>query len=285
MPDRFEPRLSPPEDVGGPTLWFVFQRYRILIDETQQQVPRADSLAELGLTPRRELYFGLRHTAAGVQHCVAVEVDDEVDPPPGTRFVNMRMLFFAPDALLFPLAGRAVQIVDWDRNHQFCGRCGHRTQTQSGERARKCPECDLTYYPRISPAIIVSVERHALDGRGSELLLAHNARFNRPFYSVLAGFVEPGESLEECVRREISEEVGLEVTNIRYFGSQPWPFPNSLMIAFQTDYAGGSITVDDEEIDDARWFAAGDLPSVPPSVSIARALIDDFVARNGRAPA
>lgn len=284
MPDRFEPRLSPPEERGGPSLWFVFQGYRILIDDVHQQVPHAASLAELGLTARRELYFGQRHTAAGVQHCIAVEVDDEVDAPAGTRFVNMRMLFFTPDELLFPLAGRAVQLVDWDRNHQFCGRCGHRTQVQSGERARKCPECGLTHYPRISPAIIVSVERPAPNGRGSELLLAHNARFNRPFYSVLAGFVEPGESLEECVRREICEEVGLEVANIRYFGSQPWPFPNSLMIAFQTDYAGGNITVDDEEIDDARWFAGGELPPVPPSISIARALIDDFVARNSPPP-
>ena len=112
--------------------------------------------------------------------------------------------------------------------------------------------------------------------KGNQILLARNKRFKLPFYSVLAGFVEPGESLEECVQREIREEVGLTVKNIRYFGSQPWPFPNSLMIAFVAEHADGDITIDGSEIVDAAWFLKDKLPQIPPSISIARQLIDWF---------
>jgi NAD+ diphosphatase len=171
-----------------------------------------------------------------------------------------------------------VQIVEWDRTHRFCGRCGIPVQEMPFERAKKCPQCDLTSYPRLAPAIIVSIER--ANPSGKELLLAHNHRHPAGFYSVLAGFVEPGESLEECVKREIREEVGIEVKNIRYFGSQPWPFPNSLMIAFTSEYASGDIVLEEDELDDAAWFVAGALPPVPPPISIARQLIEHFVEKN-----
>jgi NAD+ diphosphatase len=128
----------------------------------------------------------------------------------------------------------------------------------------------LVNYPRLSPAIIVAVLKN------NQILLARNKRFKLPFYSVLAGFVEPGETLEECVQREIREEVGIMTKNIRYFGSQPWPFPNSLMIAFVADYADGEITIDGSEIIDAAWFSKGELPQIPPTISIARQLIDWF---------
>jgi NAD+ diphosphatase len=132
----------------------------------------------------------------------------------------------------------------------------------------------LTNYPRLAPAVIVAVERD------DQLLLANNARFPRGFYSVLAGFVEAGESLEQTVAREIKEEVGITVSDIRYFGSQPWPFPHSLMIAFQAKYADGEFVLEEAEIADAGWFSADNLPQLPPPLSIARRLIDDFVRRN-----
>jgi NAD+ diphosphatase len=135
----------------------------------------------------------------------------------------------------------------------------------------------LTSYPRISPAIIVAVTRRFEDGM--RILLARNHRFPPGRYSVIAGFVEAGETLEECVRREVEEETGIQVDNIRYFGSQPWPFPNSLMIGFTAEHAGGEIVIGAGEIADAQWFAPDALPLLPPKISIARRLIDDFVAR------
>ena len=146
--------------------------------------------------------------------------------------------------------------------------------------ALRCPGCGLTAFPKISPAVIVLVEKEG------KLLLARGRRFALPFYSVLAGFVEPGESLEDTVHREILEEVGIRVKNVRYFGSQPWPYPDSLMIGFTAEYAGGEIKEDPEEILDAAWFAPDDLPSIPGKVSIARKLIDWFVEKElkGKGP-
>jgi NAD+ diphosphatase len=139
--------------------------------------------------------------------------------------------------------------------------------------ARQCHACGLTLFPRISPAVIVLVER------SGKALLARSSRFQEELYSVIAGFVEPGETLEETVRREVKEETGIDTKNIRYFGSQPWPFPDSLMIAFTARYAGGEIKVDNEEILDAAWFSADQLPTIPGKISIARALIDWFVLK------
>jgi len=161
--------------------------------------------------------------------------------------------------------------VDWDQNRRFCGKCGGPTEDKVDERAKYCARCDLINYPRLSPAVIVAILK------GDQILLARNKRFRMSMYSVLAGFVEPGETLEACVEREVHEEVGIAVKNIRYFGSQPWPFPNSLMIGFVAEYAGGQITIDDREIAEAGWFSRSNLPQIPSSISIARRLIDWFV--------
>jgi NAD+ diphosphatase len=191
----------------------------------------------------------------------------------------LRTLFGRAQEGLFDVAGRAVQIVDWDRTHQYCSRCGTPTQDQVHERARICPECGLTNYPRLSPAIIVRVQRTGADGR-SRILLARNRRYPGGMFSVLAGFVEPGETLEECVAREIWEEVGITVHDISYIGSQPWPFPHSLMIAFTAEHAAGEIAVDIVELEEARWFAVDELPKTPPPPSIANQLIQTWAAAN-----
>jgi NAD+ diphosphatase len=182
---------------------------------------------------------------------------------------GLRALFGAVDDALFALAGRAFQIMDWDRSHQFCGRCGTPTRHKANERARECPACGLTHYPRIAPAVM------ALVRRGDEILLARSPHFPPGMYSALAGFVEPGETLEQTLVREVKEEVGIDVANPRYFASQPWPFPHSLMIAFFADYAGGEIRPDPSEIEAADWFTVGRLPqALPGKISISRRLID-----------
>ena len=158
------------------------------------------------------------------------------------------------------------------KNHSFCGQCGSPTTRRTTEHAKECPHCGLVAYPRISPAIIVAITRN------NTILLAHNAAENHPFYSVLAGFLEPGESFENCVKREVFEEVQIRVKNIRYFGSQPWPFPDSLMVAFTADYDSGTIAVDGVELDHADWFTSNNLPAIPRSGSISRKLIDWFLS-------
>lgn len=202
---------------------------------------------------------------------------DLADPdaaPEGTRLDGLRGLHGHLDDHEWNIGGRATQLLDWYRDHQFCGRCGGPTQRAPGERAMRCPVDGYTAYPRLSPAVIVLIEHP--DGRA---LLGRSGRWDIPMYSTLAGFVEAGESLEDTVHREIREEVGVEVTDVTYFGSQPWPFPNSLMLGFTATWAGGDIVVDGEEIADAQFFRHDDLPMIPPGLSIARQLIDAWIDR------
>jgi NAD+ diphosphatase len=195
--------------------------------------------------------------------------------PEGLTLYNLRRLLGQIPESLFFLVGKAYQIMHWDSTYQYCGRCGTMTETKADERAKLCPSCGFISYPRISPAIIVAISR------GKEILLASGSRFPSNFYSVLAGFVDPGETFEECVQREVEEEVGLKVKNIKYFGSQPWPFPDSLMVGFTAEYESGEIKVDKGEILDARWFSPNQLPVIPGPGTIARQLIDRHIQQAG----
>ena len=189
--------------------------------------------------------------------------------------IPLRQLFGVLSDDDFALAGRALGLTAWDHDHRFCGRCGAATERSREERVRTCGGCKHGAYPRLSPAVIMLVER------GGRALLGRNARFPLPFFSTLAGFVEVGETLEAAVAREVAEEAGVQVTDIRYFGSQPWPLTGSLMIGFTARWAGGEIVAAPDELAEAGWFAPDALPVVPPKLSIARELIDDFVRRHG----
>jgi NAD+ diphosphatase len=237
------------------------------------RIPQAFYPAELGIEALRSQYLG---TFAGV-HCFVAEAAEGVEVPPETQWSGLRALFGALDDSLFALAGRAFQIMDWDRSHQFCGRCGTPTQLKAGERARVCPKCGQLHYPRIAPAVM------ALVRKDREFLLARSPHFPPGMFSALAGFSEPGETLEQTLVREVKEEVGIDVANLRYFASQPWPFPHSLMIAFHCDYAGGEIRPDPGEIEAADWFRADKLPQALPSpISISRRLIEATLAELAR---
>lgn len=282
MNSRFTASVEPPDSLEEPAYWFIFQGTRLLVhldDEDSARLPCIFDPAEMGFTLIRQQYLGILENDKRI-HCYSAEVAEDNELNEGMAFRGLRQLYTRLDDECFWLAGRAIQIVDWDRTHQYCSRCGVHTETMAHERAKKCPQCGFTSYPRLSPAIIVSVERNGING--PELLLARSIRHPAGLYSVLAGFVEPGETLEECVRREIREEVGLEVKNIRYFGSQPWPFPNSLMLAFTAEYAGGEIVLEEAEMAEAGWFPPHALPQVPSPISISRQLIDAFVRRHSR---
>ncbi len=252
------------------TLWFAFQGERLLVLQGDEpRVPRASNLEDL------EVEASFSHPLGRLDggQCWAVEVPEGVEAPEGAAFVDLRAIFAAVDEEFFAVAGRAKQVVSWHATHRFCGRCGGVTGPVEGEMAMRCARCGMMHYPRVSPAVIVRVRR------GEEILLARSPGFPKGLRSVLAGFVEPGESIEEAIHREVREEVGIEVENLAYSGSQPWPFPNSLMIGFTADYAGGELEPQPGEIEDAAWYRADDLPQLPPKVSIARRMIEDFVAR------
>ena len=270
--DRFVPGLSHDDGVA-PGFWLVFRESSLLVsmDDSPTLIPFAVEIPSLDLRAGQAHFLG---TAEG-HPCLAAEVPAGAFPPEGWRFVGLRSLFSAVSDSFFGVAARAFEVVEWDRTHRFCGRCGAPTRAKEKERARECPACGLPSYPRISPAVIVAVTR------GDRILLARAPRFPPGLYSVLAGFVEPGETLEECVRREVREETGIEVRAIRYFASQPWPFPNSLMIAFIAEHARGEIVIDSAELVDAGWYTAGALPQIPDRITVARRLIDWFTSGRG----
>ena len=268
---RFLAGIVPPRDAEGKALFFAFHDDRLLVHEgtTAVALPECEDFDVLGLPYSSMHFLGTLDD----QPCFAVDLEE--DPPlrDGLALTGLRPLFGAITEELFQIGGRAFQILNWDRTHRFCGRCGASTEyhDHTADRARECLQCGLLSFPRVSPAVIVLIQK------GRELLLARNARFPGKRHSVLAGFVDAGETLEEAVHREIREEVDIEVRDVRYFGSQPWPFPHSLMVGFTAHYAAGEIRVDGEEIVDAGWYTADHLPDLPPGISIARRLIDWFL--------
>jgi len=273
MPEQYIPLINPPLVQDSPALWFAFQRGSILVCNAESAtLPCCCTLEEHGVAAVRSHYLGL----LGEQHCYAAEIDEAQALPAGWAPLGLRDLFGMVDSTLAALSGRALQILNWERDHQFCSRCGTPMQARSDERARACPSCRFTTYPLVSPAVMVLITR------GRELLLARKAVWPAGRYSAIAGFVEPGEMLEDTVVRETREEVGVEVGELRYFGSQPWPFPHSLMVAFTAEYAGGPVKPDGVEIEEAAWFDAEALPRLPPSVSISRRLITTVAAQLAR---
>jgi NAD+ diphosphatase len=270
---HFVPGIHPPAGERRNNRWFLFRQNRILIENTGADAIRPYFSRIGGLEKRlhHKHYLG----AMNGTDCYAAELPRESPVPRNTAFLNLRRLLGVIDENLLQVVGQANHLVHWSRNHRFCGLCGARTREKSDERALVCEACGLVNYPRVSPAVIVAVVK---DRR---ILLARSRRIPASFYSVLAGFVEPGETLEACVQREVREETGIGVKAVRYFGSQPWPFPDSLMVAFTAEYAEGEIRVDADEILDAAWFAADELPRIPGKYSISRRLIDWFAEAPG----
>jgi len=292
---RLEPSLAAPID-PTPAYWFVFlgagpqplhhsrstlNQRSLLIQHSPSPlvtppsphpvlpIPWALDLEKLQLKPQRLQFMGYWQG----NPCYSAEVAAETVAPAGWEWRPLRQGYDRLGEVGFSLGGQAARLLDWDRDHQFCGSCGQKTSQLAQERAKICKDCGLRFYSRIAPAMITLVYR------GEEVLLARAPRFPGQMYSVLAGFVEAGETLEQTVVREVQEEVGLQVQNLRYFGSQPWPFPNALMLGFVAEYAGGEIQIDREELMDAAWFHRDNLPQLPPRPSIARRLIDWFVSQ------
>ena len=250
---------QPPNDHAQKSKWYSVKGSRVLVGDQ----PECDGDAH---------FLGMLDGAP----CYAEDIPDSV-PIPLDAFMDLFSLYGRLHEIEWAVAGRAVQIVEWSRTHKFCGRCATPTEPSTTDRSMRCPACSLMAYPRLAPAIITLVWRDRPDGR-QEVLLGRGVTFQMPMYSCLAGFVEPGESMEDAVRREIFEEVGVVVTDVSYQSSQPWPFPHSLMLGFTARWESGEIACDPAEIVDAQWYTAESLPMIPPGISIARKLIDNWVA-------
>ena len=262
----FIPAVQPPEARPDASAWcFAFVGERLLLPLPEGSALLPGPLALFEPYAASSHYLG-RLDGLGCWSLALAE------PPPGWQAVALRAAMMQMDKVLASLAGRAAQVLEWDRAHRHCGVCGTPTLARSDERARACPNCGHVVYPRLSPAMMVLVRR------GRELLLARSPHYSPGMYSALAGFVEAGESIEECVVREVAEEVGVQVGALRYFGSQSWPFPHSLMVAYTAEWTAGEIVPQAGEIEAAAWFGIDALPGIPPRISIAGNLIRDTVA-------
>ena len=265
--------IEPPAERTEKALWFIFRGRDILLKVRKNPgaIPKFKDFGDLELPAVREQYLGMLEGT----HCYSVELPADTKAPEGMEFVDLRQAHSEISEGCFELVNKAVQVMEWDRTNQFCSRCGTKTRQKPGERGKECPACGELFYPRISPAVIVLIKK------GHEILLARSPNFPPGMYSLVAGFVEPGESAEAAVAREVWEEVGIKIKNIRYFGTQAWPFPNSLMIGFTAEYDSEDIRPDGFEIEDAKWFSVEELPALPGKISISRKLIDHFLKEKG----
>lgn len=264
-PATFTPLMAPQADPEP--LTFLFHGNQVLVRDSDLGLPDAAAVAQLELGPHQLVAVGL----LGERYVQAGWVERDAVPDGGYGWRGLRSLFGELDDNILGLAGRAFQLAEWARTHRFCGACGNPMELASGERCFKCSRCGNMAYPRISPAMMVLIRK------GDHFLLAKHTKAATTRYVPLAGFLEAGESIEEAVHREVFEEVGLTVNNLKYFASQSWPFPHSLMIAFTADYVGGDIKVDENEIEEARWFGPGDeWPPRVPHVSISSILVDTY---------
>ena len=258
---------SPPDDG---CLWVVTldSKVRVIHDPDPTIVSKI-SPTRSGCTVQFVQYLGRLESTP----CYAGEISPSVGISGDAEFYGVRDLFGKISDAEVALAGQAVQIIDYHRSTKFCGRCGAANQQLTTERAKICPQCNLVTYPRLSPAIIVLVKN------GNTILLVRSKNAPQGRLSLVAGFVEPGETIEHAVHREVKEETGITITNVRYLASEPWPFPNSLMIGFEADYAGGELKPDGYEIETAGWFDRKHIPESPLKISIARSLIERWISR------
>lgn len=272
MNKSFITQINPPTSLLKPSLWFIFHGEEILLHSSSNSIsiPQFVTIECFNTYIEQQLYLGTYDNT----HCfTATLIKAPKILPQNTLFQHIRQSHETlNDEDLFSMISRAKQLLNWDKNTLFCGRCGQKNQLSNKERAKICSACKTMAFPQISPAMLVLI------WRDHEILLARSPHFMPGIYSILAGFVEPGETLEETVMREVKEEVGINIKNLQYFGSQPWPFPSNLMLGFIAEYESGDIQFDPSELEDAQWFSLNSLPKLPKPISLSRLMIDDYLS-------
>jgi NAD+ diphosphatase len=271
MASPFQRAYPPIQPAPGIAYWFPFQANKLIVQGNDQHITLIQRTLEdmASLHPSSVLYLGTLNDIP----CLACEISPEQDLPDQWRAINMRLLSSQLDTAANGIAGYASHLLHWQSHHKYCPNCAHPTASIPASWGRICPDCGYSSYPTVTPAILVLVH----DG-GDKVLLVHKPEWHNR-RSIIAGFVEPGETLEECVQREVQEEVGADVTDITYIGNQPWPYPDQLMVGFMARYSGGTIQPDQQELDAADWYEFDNLPELPPPTSLARQLVIQWVAQ------
>lgn len=269
---KFISGIHPPALITEPSFWFIWHGEELLlqVDSGQLSIPEFADIDFLNASIEQQLYLGVYEG----RPCFTAAIQSQPrNLPPNLSFQPIRNSHERlNDQELFNLISRARQLLNWDKSSQFCGRCGEKNQLSVNELAKLCSACKALSFPQISPAMLVLI------WRDEEILLARSPHFTPGIYSILAGFVEVGETLEQTVIREVQEEVGLGIKNMQYFGSQSWPFPSNLMLGFIAEYDSGEIQFDPSELEDAQWFSLNKLPKLPKPISLSRHLIDKHLA-------
>ncbi len=268
---EFVPGVLAPANINKAANWLMFLNDKPVIvgGQVKNPIPYFENPSRMGLTIDNRFYLGLFRGEA----CYAASLDPLAGLPAEFTVCDMKLMLAQLPEAWFQLVGLAQQILTWDRNHQYCGACGSHTHFHAADRAKVCPDCGLQNYPRLSPCIITLVTNK------DKVLLGRSPRFIPDLYSTLAGYIEPGETVEQAVHREVKEEVGVELAKLEYVKSQPWPFPHSLMLGFIAEYQQGEIRVDEDELEDAQWWHIDKLPLIPPQGTISRVLIDFYIER------
>jgi NAD+ diphosphatase len=262
-PVSFTPVMQAMNDANP--LCIVVQAGQLLLRESDLSFPALDVVDAMDIAPSHTHPVGILDG----RYCRSTWVERDTPAPDGFVWRSLRSLLFVMDEAMLSVAGRAAQIAEWARTHRFCGACGNAMQLVPKERCYRCDACHMMAYPRISPAMMVLIRK------GDKVLMAMHTASPSKRFTPLAGFLEAGESIEEAVHREVFEEVGLRVHKLQYFGSQSWPFPHSLMIAFTAEYLDGEIRIDENELSEARWFGPDDeWPEKVPHVSVSSILVD-----------
>lgn len=263
MPFR---RLYPPAAAtNGRALWFVFQGEQVVLREG---APVALHEGDHGAPECAPVTDAILIGEVDGHPLLAGALAADAAIPAGCAVAGLRSLFAIGDEQISTLAGCAAQLLRWRRTMRYCPVCAAPLRAIDGSWGRSCSACEFSAYPPVSPAIIVLIH----DDAGRALLTTKPGWGKR--YSLVAGFVEPGETFEECVVREVAEEVGVAVDTVRYVGSQAWPFPHQIMVGFMARYAGGTIAIDEAELAGAAWFSRDDLPELPPPFTISRRIIE-----------
>lgn len=255
-------------------LWFIFCKDELVLEKHEDgtySIPESEESP----VATKEWTHVMNVTFAGEADVKTFNISSPVTDNDKLEMCGLRKSYYRLPKPLYDKAGKCHELLYWDNNTKFCGVCGSPMKMHT-DISKRCTNCGKEVWPSLATAIIVLIHK------GEEVLLVNAKTLRGDFYGLVSGFVETGETLEEAVHREVLEETGLTINNIKYFGSQPWPYPSGLMVGYNADYVDGEIHLQRNELASGRWFTKDNLPTIPEKLSIARMIIDDWLSNNSK---